>query len=186
VQNVRLLLFRRRYLSEGRRLCCPAQPAGDNAGTVHVHLGKNRAGVRRRARAEAPNLRPSNAGKQTTSQSSALTTHANVTVAMEILAANDQENLAHAFQAAAAAKPLNAGLKGFNAKTPGNKAPKTPFKIPLNDENAFKGGKTGGKAGGKGDGNLFMTMKKGGNVDNNAFVTPAGEFHLMCFRRESY
>jgi hypothetical protein len=105
---------------------------------------------------------------------------------MEILAANDQENLAHSFQAAAAAKSLNAGLKGFNAKTPGNKAPKTPFKIPLNDENAFKGGKTGGKTNGKGDGNLFMTMKKGGNVDNNAFVTPAGELPLMRFPSESY
>jgi len=105
---------------------------------------------------------------------------------MEVLAANDQENLAHSFQAAAAAKSLNTGLKGFNAKTPGNKAPKTPFKIPLNDENAFKGGKTGGKTNGKGDGNLFMTMKKGGNVDSNAFVTPAGEVHLMRFRSESH
>lgn len=91
---------------------------------------------------------------------------------MNILAANDQENLVHNLHAGTAGKPLNAGLKGFNAKTPGNKAPKTPFKIPLNDENAVtKGGKTNGK----GKGNVLMTGKKDGGLDANAFVTPAGE-----------
>jgi hypothetical protein len=103
---------------------------------------------------------------------------------MNVLAANDQENLAHSFQAAAAAKPLNAGLKGFNAKTPANKAPKTPFKIPLNDENAFKGGKPGGKTNGKGDGSLSMTIK-GAKVDNSAFVTPAGEIHAALSKKKS-
>ncbi|KAF2657293.1 hypothetical protein K491DRAFT_654893 [Lophiostoma macrostomum CBS 122681] len=94
---------------------------------------------------------------------------------MDVLAANDQENLVHSFQAAAAGKPLNAGLKGFGAKTPGNKAPKTPFKISLNDENAvFKGGKSVLKTNGKGGENLLMTTKKGGKFDDNAFVTPAG------------
>ncbi|KAF2789268.1 hypothetical protein K505DRAFT_313453 [Melanomma pulvis-pyrius CBS 109.77] len=94
---------------------------------------------------------------------------------MDLLAANDQENLAHNLHAGAAGKSLNAGLKGFNAKTPGNKAPKTPFKIPLNDENAvFKAGKSAMKTNGKGNENLFMTMKKGGKLDDNAFVTPAG------------
>ena len=88
---------------------------------------------------------------------------------MDVFARNDQENLAHNFQQAAAAKPLNAGLKGFGAKTPGNKAPKTPFKVPLNDENAVL------KTNGKGKGNLLMTGKKGGKVDENAFVTPAGK-----------
>lgn len=95
---------------------------------------------------------------------------------MDILAANDQENLVHNLQAGAAGKSLNAGLKGFNAKTPGNKAPKTPFKVPLNDENAvFKGGKSVLKTNGKGNENVLMTVKKGGKLDDNAFVTPAGK-----------
>lgn len=57
----------------------------------------------------------------------------------------DQENAVHAHQQAAAAKPLNQGIKGLAAKTPGNRAPKTPFKIPLNDENSTSASKTNGK-----------------------------------------
>lgn len=81
----------------------------------------------------------------------------------------NQENAIYEQQTAAAAKPLNQGVKGLAPKTPGAKAPpKTPFKVPLNDENAaFGGGKTGGKGGLFGDG-------KGGKVDKSAFVTPAG------------
>ncbi|KAF2435045.1 hypothetical protein EJ08DRAFT_675472 [Tothia fuscella] len=92
----------------------------------------------------------------------------------------DQENAVHAHQTAAAAKPLNAGVKGLNAKTPGNRAPKTPFKIPLNDENALGGpaGKSILKTNGKGGGGdkVFGTVKKGGmgGDKNNVFVTPAG------------
>ncbi|KAL5377034.1 hypothetical protein PMIN06_011749 [Paraphaeosphaeria minitans] len=87
---------------------------------------------------------------------------------MDILAAKDQENFVHGLQTAAANKPLNAGLKGLAAKTPGNRAPKTPFKLPLNDENAVaRGGKsllqTKGKA-----------HEKDGKLEGNAFVTPAG------------
>ena len=70
----------------------------------------------------------------------------------------DQENLAYAHQAAAAAKPLNQ-----QAKTPANKAPKTPFRRNQNDENdAFQSG--------------FKTTKttKKANLDPNAFITPAG------------
>ncbi|KAI4719915.1 hypothetical protein E4T48_03802 [Aureobasidium sp. EXF-10727] len=70
----------------------------------------------------------------------------------------DQENLAYAHQAAAAAKPLNQ-----QAKTPANKAPKTPFRRNQNDENdAFNSG--------------FKTTKttKKANLDPNAFITPAG------------
>ncbi|KAH7391769.1 hypothetical protein BKA66DRAFT_412791 [Pyrenochaeta sp. MPI-SDFR-AT-0127] len=94
---------------------------------------------------------------------------------MATLAANDQENAIRHLQAGAAGKSLNAGLKSFNAKTPGNKAPKTPFKVPLNDENApNKAGKSVLKTNGKGNENLFMTSKKGGKLDENAFVTPAG------------
>lgn len=44
-----------------------------------------------------------------------------------MLALRDQENLVHSQQTAAAAKPLN--------RTPGTRVPKTPFKVPLNDEN---------------------------------------------------
>ena len=77
-------------------------------------------------------------------------------------------------QAAAAAKPLNQGLRGFNAKTPGHKAPKTPFKVPLNDENAPFAGKSvlktkNGKAGEK-----SFTVGKKAAFDKSAFVTPAG------------
>ncbi|KAF2109046.1 hypothetical protein BDV96DRAFT_503473 [Lophiotrema nucula] len=94
---------------------------------------------------------------------------------MSVFAAHDQENLVHNLQTAAAGKPLNAGLKGFTAKTPRHKAPKTPFKIPLNDENAqFKGGKSVLQTKGNGNENLLMTGKKDGKLDKSAFVTPAG------------
>lgn len=95
---------------------------------------------------------------------------------MAILAANDQENAVRHLHASAAGKSLNAGLKGYNAKTPGNKAPKTPFKVPLNDENAVnKAGKSVLKANGKANENLLVTGKKGVKLDENAFITPAGE-----------
>lgn len=77
------------------------------------------------------------------------------------------ENAIYDQQTAAAAKPLNQGVKGLAPKTPGNKAPK----IPRNDENAaFGPGKTGGK--GK-DGGLFG-KGEGGKADKSAFLTPAG------------
>jgi hypothetical protein len=80
----------------------------------------------------------------------------------------DQENFVHEQQTAAAAKPLNQGIRAFAAKTPGNKAPKTPFKVPLNDENnQYNGGKSVLKTNGKG---LNNTAGK----NKNAFVTPAG------------
>jgi hypothetical protein len=90
---------------------------------------------------------------------------------MMLAAHIDQENLVHGQQTAAAAKPLNQGAKGYAAKTPGRKAPKTPFKVPLNDENAlFRGGKsvlkTNGKAADKGTTKIAF--------DKSAFVTPAG------------
>ncbi|KAL1614015.1 hypothetical protein SLS54_010085 [Diplodia seriata] len=95
---------------------------------------------------------------------------------MMLSAHTDQENLAAAHQQAAAAKPLNAGTRAFAAKTPANKAPKTPFKVALNDENGTaRAGKTALNTVGKGPENqLLPTGKKGGKVDNNAFVTPAG------------
>jgi hypothetical protein len=77
----------------------------------------------------------------------------------------DQENFIHGQQTAAASKPLNQNLRAFAAKTPGNKAPKTPFKVPLNDENAIYGGKSGLKTNGG---------KAKPTLDKSAFITPAG------------
>jgi hypothetical protein len=69
-------------------------------------------------------------------------------------------------------------LKGF--KTPGNhKAPKTPFKVPLNDENApFRAGKSVLKTNGKDNHGSLTLGKKGITLDKSAFVTPAG---MYCF-----
>lgn len=88
-------------------------------------------------------------------------------------ARTDQENLAYDHQRAAAAKPLNQPL---GTKTPGNKAPKTPFRKQLNDENdafntTFKTGKKGGT--------LFTKGKKAAELDKDAFVTPAGAFDMI-------
>ena len=91
-----------------------------------------------------------------------------------MLAARDQENLLHGHQAAAASKPLNQGTRQLAPKTPGN-LPKTPFKVPLNDENAggLLGGKMGGRGLEKGSGNRMNGGKKAGLTDK--FVTPMGE-----------
>lgn len=91
-----------------------------------------------------------------------------------MLAARDQENLVHGQQAAAASKPLNQGARQLAPKTPG-KAPKTPFRLPLNDENnaGRQGGKGGIKTHGKGNENMTFGAK-GGLGEKNAFVTPMG------------
>jgi hypothetical protein len=83
---------------------------------------------------------------------------------MATLAAHDQENAVRSLQVGPGGKPLK-----LFGETPANKAPKTPFKLPLNDENNFtRGGKQDGK------GSLFLTTQKGGKLDASAFVTPAG------------
>ena len=91
-----------------------------------------------------------------------------------MLAARDQENLVHGHQAAAASKPLNQGTRQL--------APKTPFKVPLNDENAggLVGGKMGGRVFEKGSENRMNGGKKAGLTDK--FVTPMGKelyYHSM-------
>ena len=97
-----------------------------------------------------------------------------------MLAARDQENLVHGHQAAAASKPLNQGTRQLAPKTPGNKAPKAPLKLPLNDENGeFGGGKGGYKNNDKGNENIMTGNKKGGLGDKNAFVTPMGTYHKI-------
>ncbi|KAF2237584.1 hypothetical protein EV356DRAFT_529912 [Viridothelium virens] len=93
-----------------------------------------------------------------------------------LAAAHDQENLAHARQTAAAAKPLNHGTRG--AKTPANKGPKTPFRIPLNDENApLKTGKSVLKANVQHYDDPAKDArdgKSGKGGSSNTLVTPAG------------
>lgn len=84
-----------------------------------------------------------------------------------MLAARDQENLVHGHQQAAASKPLNQ-----ITKTPGNKYPKTPLKIPLQDENAPAG--FGGKSVKGKELEGFAIGKNGKTFDKNAFVTPMG------------
>ncbi|KFY30022.1 hypothetical protein V494_08314 [Pseudogymnoascus sp. VKM F-4513 (FW-928)] len=93
-----------------------------------------------------------------------------------MLAARDQENLVHGQQALAASKPLNQGTRGAPPKTPGNRYPKTPIKIPLHDENAPTGfgKKSVLQTKGKGNENLMTGGKKGTGLDKNAFITPMG------------
>lgn len=93
-----------------------------------------------------------------------------------MLAARDQENLVHVHQTTAASKPLNQGSKTLQPKTPGNKVPKTPFKLPLNDKpgNTGVGGvKNALRARVGGNENLVTGAKKGAG-DKGAFVTPLG------------
>lgn len=92
-----------------------------------------------------------------------------------MLALRDQENLVHTHQTVAAAKPLNQDVKHLQPKTPGNRAPRTPFRVPLNDENnplAF------GKKSIKANGNRNGDTKLG----KDAFVTPLGKGrkHWAC------
>jgi hypothetical protein len=71
-----------------------------------------------------------------------------------------QENVIHGHQQLAASKPLNHGVKGLAPKTPGNKYPKTPVRLPLRDEND--------QISLKGKGVLTAKAK----VVDNAFITP--------------
>ncbi len=92
-----------------------------------------------------------------------------------MLALRDQENLVHTHQTVAASKPLNQSTKQLQPKTPGNRAPKTPFKVPLKDENdPLTFGKKTVKTIGKQNENARPSVK-------DAFVTPMGmhePFHV--------
>lgn len=85
-----------------------------------------------------------------------------------MLAHRDQENLVHSHQTAAASKPLNQSLRQLQPKTPGTRIPKTPFKVPLNDENdpLTFGKKT-----------IRGNTKKNDNTKpaKDAFLTPLGK-----------
>jgi hypothetical protein len=94
-----------------------------------------------------------------------------------MLAARDQENLVYSHQTNAVGKPLNQGNRGLQSKTPGQRAPKTPFRASVNDENKailFGTQKTSLKGLGKGDENHVRPMQKDGKLDSNAFITPMG------------
>lgn len=94
------------------------------------------------------------------------------TTILKMLSTRDQENLVHGHQQVAASKPLNQSTKSLQPKTPGNRYPKTPLKVPLHDENALTG--FGGKTvRGKGLANLGGD-KIGTTFDKDAFVTPMG------------
>lgn len=101
-----------------------------------------------------------------------------------MLAARDQENLVHGHQQAAASKPLNQITRGI-PKTPGNKYPKTPLRINLNDENepaGFGGGKSILGTKGKGLEKLVIGGKNGATFDKNAFITPMGTLrNMFCY-----
>lgn len=79
-----------------------------------------------------------------------------------MLAAHDQENLVSIHQTAVNNKQQGT-TRGLQPKTPGARHPKTPLKVPLNDENAARG------LGGKG---VLVNKTKS---DRSQWVTPAGE-----------
>ena len=99
-----------------------------------------------------------------------------------MFAARDQENLVHGHQQAAAAKPLNQGARQLAPKTPGNKAPKTPLKLALNDENGpgpFGGGKSALRTNGKGIEIGTTKPRNGGPGEKDAFKTPMGTCKIL-------
>ena len=95
-----------------------------------------------------------------------------------LAAHHDQENV-YTHQAGASKQQLQ-------AKTPGARYPKTPLKVPLNDENANNHGFNGKSVlRGKGNNENMLTVGKGGNAfaksGKQAMVTPAGEsFRAVC------
>lgn len=89
-----------------------------------------------------------------------------------MFAAHEQENLLSARETAAATKQQTA--RTFQPKTPGARFPKTPLKVPLNDENAARG--HGGKS-------VLLPKTK---ADKAQFVTPAGESCLVPRHRRHH
>lgn len=93
---------------------------------------------------------------------------------------HDQENRVFAHQAGAVTKQQNLQQQ----KTPGARFPKTPLKVPLNDENTthILGGKS--VLGGRGGNENIRTIAKGGKgADKGAFVTPGG---MSAYRHCDY
>lgn len=97
-----------------------------------------------------------------------------------MFAALDKENLVHGHQTAAASKPLNQTIKHVPPKTPGYQVPKTPFKIPLSDENGPpRFGKLGLETNSRGSENPTTGGGKGGFLQKNAFITPLGTYIIL-------
>lgn len=85
-----------------------------------------------------------------------------------MFAARDQENLVSIHQATANNKQQGTTTtRGLQPKTPGARYPKTPLKVPLNDENVARG--LGGK-------NVLADKTK---VDKSQWVTPAGKLYFL-------
>lgn len=81
-----------------------------------------------------------------------------------MFAAHDQENLVSIHQTAANTKQQQ-NARTLQPKTPAARYPKTPLKVPLNDENTTRGF-GGGKS------NLGTNKPK---LDMSQFVTPGGQ-----------
>lgn len=96
-----------------------------------------------------------------------------------MFAARDQENLVHSQQTTAAAKPLNQGIRQLQPKTPGNRALKTPIRVPLNDENnplSFGPGKQPALGARNQNENALKPSKDGIPGDKRPLVTPVGMY----------
>src|SRR4029434_203622 len=93
-----------------------------------------------------------------------------------MLAAHHNQENVYTHQAGASKQQLQ-------AKTPGARYPKTPLKIPLNDENVNHGFNGKSVLRGKGNNENTRTVGKGGNglgkSGKMALVTPAGESFLV-------
>ena len=94
-----------------------------------------------------------------------------------MLAARDQENLVFSHQNGAALKQQQANRQ-LQPKTPGSRYPKTPIKVPLNDENAthVKGAATGNFGGRAGANENAATSKAFKSQKKSNFVTPMGKW----------
>lgn len=94
-----------------------------------------------------------------------------------MLAIRDQENRIHERQTAEAAK---AQKQAGTQRTIRGQPPKTPLRVPLNDENDRKTlllGKSMNKAPTRGNENVQFGAKDKGGASKEAFKTPMGEFH---------
>ncbi|RYP24507.1 hypothetical protein DL765_000527 [Monosporascus sp. GIB2] len=91
-----------------------------------------------------------------------------------MLAVRDQENLVHARQNGASLKQQQG--RQLQPKTPGARYPKTPIKVPLNDENAtYVVGAAKSNLAGRARGNEnALTSKASKGLDKSNFVTPIG------------
>ena len=87
-----------------------------------------------------------------------------------LAAHHDQENV-YTHQAGASKQQLQ-------AKTPGARYPKTPLKVPLNDENAHHGFNGKSILRGKGNNENILTVAKGGigKSGKPGMMTPAGQY----------